>query len=206
MRYIGRCCGESADEVAQNQAGRGPTAEVGRLAQDANDRQDRDDAHRRNGQHEIDHQAHQHRRIGEREGDRVSFLLRHGGNGLGRRSHGEKRVRRKTQKHRQHAPGDQRMDKPVSHRHGFDRQQWNNRCGDEEDRSDAYHLAAGKQQKREKDQQRDDQEQDKGAIGENLRYKNREGASGHHHDDKAYSLADAHGPSPGQELNGKHGR
>ena len=133
-------------------------------------------------------------------------LLRAGGNGLGERSRWEKRVRRKGQQHRECTSGNQRVDQPVGHGHGFDRKQWNDGCRDEEDRGHAHRLAAGEQQKLEEDQEGDGEEQDERAIDENLSQESREGASGHHHGNKGETLLDAYGPAPGQELNGQHGR
>ena len=74
------------------------------------------------------------------------------------------------------------------------------------DRSHAYRLAAGEQQKREEGHQRNDEKQDERAIDKNLGDQNGEGAGDHHDSDKGEALLDADGPAPAQELNGKHGR
>ena len=110
------------------------------------------------------------------------------------------------QKNRQHASGNQRIDETVSDGHGFNRQQRHDGRGDEECRRHPHSLAAGQQQKLQKDQQRDHEEQDKGAMVKNLRDQNGEDASRHHHGNKGETLLDAEGSARGQELNGKHGR
>jgi hypothetical protein len=121
-------------------------------------------------------------------------------------SRGKKRVRRKGQQHREHTSRNQRVDQSVGHGHRFDRKQRNNGCRDQEDRGHAHRLATGEQQKLDEDQEGDGEEQDERTIDENLSQESCEGASGHHHGNKGETLLDANGPTPGQELNGKHGR
>ena len=94
----------------------------------------------------------------------------------------------------------------MSHGHGFNRQQRHDGRGDEECRRHPHSLAASQQQKFQKDQQRDHEEQDKGAAVENLRDKNGEDASHHHHGNKGETLLDADGSARAQELNRKHCR
>jgi len=150
-------------------------------------------------------EANQYGRVGEGEGDRLSFFPRRGWDGMGLPSRWEKSLGRKGQKDREHASGDQRIDEALSYRHRFDGQQRNDGGGDEERRHHAGRLAAGEQEKGEERHQGDDEKQDERAIDKNLGDQHRENAGAHDYGDKGNPLLGAQRVAAGQELNGKHG-